>query len=173
MQLPPPPLSDAWGNYALRGFADNAPPEAVSWLPSTPGWQVLLLLLAALLARQGWRHWQRRCHNRYRRLALKRLDAIARQQKSPQQRLFDIANLLKATALQVYRRDELAALSGDPWVVWLNQSAIGEAPFPPTVGNLLARSLYRADNNITDAQLAGLVAASRRWILKHRGIFDA
>ena len=90
----PEPLPEVFGNYAIKGIAEVLPPDPVSWLPVTPGWQVLGLLLLALLLRwcaARYRHWRR---NRYRGEALKALERLV--SGPPDQALVRTATLLKA-----------------------------------------------------------------------------
>ncbi|MGB1439563.1 MAG: DUF4381 domain-containing protein, partial [Luminiphilus sp.] len=72
-------------------------PDPVGWWPLAPGWWlVIMLACVGLLLLARWL-WQRRQHNRYRRLALKQLGVIAEDGAAT---LEQVNTLLKATALR-------------------------------------------------------------------------
>ena len=74
-----PPLPEVFGNYALGDFVEVVSPAGVSWWPQTVGWLWLGAGLLAYLGLRLWRflrHWYR---NRYRREAIARLQADARE----------------------------------------------------------------------------------------------
>ena len=166
--MPLPARPEVFGNYTLRGFEEILEPDAVSWLPVTLGWRIVFALL---LARLGWAafKWGKKWwHDRYRRSALNRLDEIFTTDSAARERLQSLAELLKATALQAYPREEIAALSGSAWVSWLNQQS-QELVFDQETGDLLAVALYRSDNETCDFQLGQLKAATAQWIRQHPG----
>ncbi len=163
-----PPLPDIFGNYALGDFVEVVSPAAISWLPQTAGWAVLAALLAVLLLRYGWRrlrHWYR---NRYRREALARLRVIA--QSAQQDTLVELNKLLKLTALAAYSREQVARLSGQEWVAFLNQRC-ASPPFSPEHGRLLAQGVYEGAA-VSDATRQALHGACLAWVENHRGAAD-
>src|SRR5262249_39613993 len=126
------------------------------WMPQTWGWAVLgALLLAAL----GWLllRWRRRREaNRYRREALRALDAV--------KDVAAIPPLLKRTALAAFRREEVAALSGGPWLDFLR--ARGDVRQP--LDALLDDAEYGGAQVLAAVPLAEAKAAAARWIEAHR-----
>ena len=161
-----PPLPDAFGNYAIAGIEEIVGPEPVSWMPQTPAWLVVLLLILALLARLGWRRWRTWQHNRYRSLALEKL-AKTGELPAPQ-RLQTISALLKATALHAYPREEVASLSGEPWVQWLELAA-GRTVFSEGSRKLLQCGQYRQAEHADVPALGQLAEESAIWIGCHTG----
>lgn len=160
-----PPLPDIFGNYAIRGIAEILPADPVSWLPTTVGWKLLLLILLGWLARTAWRQWQRWRNNRYRRAALAELGHIFSQQQEARHQLDAIARLLKSTALQAYPRIEVAALSGPEWITWLNAHA-PQPLFSGPASRLLTETVYGGEQvNSGDVEQIGDLAAN--WIRKH------
>ncbi|MCX2979718.1 DUF4381 domain-containing protein [Halieaceae bacterium IMCC14734] len=162
-----PPLPDIFGNYAIKGISEIIPPDAISWLPTAPAWRVLaaaallLLLWHALKRAQQW--WR----NRYRREAYRQLSQLDTSHGAPLQA---IAGLLKATALAARPRAEIAQLSGNSWVTWLNQQVPGT--FSEPSGALLASTQYRA--LVPDSvQLENLRRECLDWIQKHEGRSNA
>ncbi len=167
-----PALPDVFGNYALRGFEEIVPPDPVSWLPVTLGWRIVLVILLARFSWSAFKYSRKWWHDRYRRSALRKLEHIFTSDSVSSARLRSVAELLKATALHAYPRDEVAALSGTAWIGWLNQHA-KEPLFDNELRNLLTTTLYRSEGNIDAAQLDQLRTAAAHWISQHPGAADA
>ena len=162
-----PPLPDIFGNYTIRGITEVLGPEAISWLPSAPGWHFVGLALLALSCWRGWHYWRQWRRNRYRRVAL-----VALEQLSGGNQLGALSTLLKATALQAYPRAEVARLSGDSWLRWLNAHGNG-ANFSASSATLLSESVYRGHSADAGGELLKLREEMRNWIGAHRGVGDA
>ena len=159
-----PPLPEIFGNYALQDFAEVIPPGGISWLPQTMGWLWLGLAMLALALHYGWRvlkHWYR---NRYRREALLRLRALANK-NDPGEIIADINRVLKITAVVAYSRANVAKLSGQPWVDFLNRQC-EQPPFSGEQMELLASAVYRRQE--TGSQHSQLLQASALWVEQHR-----
>ncbi|WGL17649.1 DUF4381 domain-containing protein [Microbulbifer bruguierae] len=132
-------------------------PPAVSMWPVTPaakGLSALLLLLLLLLI---WRQIQIYRANAYRRAALAEL---VKSQDDPAQ----VAEILRRTALAAYPREQVAGLTGDDWLAFLNQSYPGNA-FSGEVGRTLLQAPYR---KAAPAQSSELARTARDWIRRHR-----
>jgi hypothetical protein len=162
-----PPLPDAFGNYALGEFIEIVPPAAISWLPQTIGWAWLGLALLLALLWYGYRAARRWYHNRYRREAIHTLQALATQEGD----LAALNSLLKQTALAAFQRQEVAKLSGQAWLDYLN-SRCPQPCFDAATGQLLSVGSYR-DEPVGAGQWQQLISSSRTWILQHRGAADA
>lgn len=157
-----PPLPEIFGNYVIKGISEVIPPDSVSWLPSAPAWRLLAVAAAAYLiwyAIGKVRHWWR---NRYRREACRQLNLLTASDPAPVQ---NIAVLLKATALQARPRSEVARLSGQDWVSWLNRQA--PAAFSTGSAELLGSTQYRAAS-IGPDQFETLRQECRNWIMQHQ-----
>ncbi|MEE8525524.1 MAG: DUF4381 domain-containing protein [Thermoanaerobaculia bacterium] len=145
-------------------------PEPVSWMPQTTAWWIVLgLVLAALgwVAYKAVRRWRA---NRYRRAALTRLDAIEQALADPASRpdaLSSLPELVKQTALAFRPRSEVASLSGEPWLRFLDASYGGNS-FSEGPGKLLPTLAYKA-SPVAEAgeETGGLVQLIRRWIRDH------
>ena len=112
-------LPEGVSNYLLQGFEEIHLPEQVAYLPTAPGWQVLGLLFLIFLAYYLFRGARRWHFNRYRRNALQAFDRLLTDH-SWQASLGFVPQILKATALQTYPREQIAALSGDAWLAFLD-----------------------------------------------------
>ena len=138
-------------------------PEAVSWMPQTPGWWILLGWFFAVVLLVGRHVVLRRRANRYRRRAEKALGKIAAEAAAdPAAAASNIATLLKHTALTAYPRAKVASLHGDDWAQFLCESSNND-PVVVRAASRFALAAYRPD-----ADASELVAPARRWIRVHR-----
>ena len=158
-----PPLPDVFGNYAIREIVEVLAPESIGWYPATSGWKFLLVLALLVLGRGAWRYWRHWQRNRYRGAALAQLQRFRDEALAPNVRLSRIAALLKATALQAYPRRDIASLSGDRWLEWLDASAEGTI-FSQSSHTLLLDALYRRDSPPQAADIIRLQQESAAWI---------
>jgi hypothetical protein len=161
-----PPLPEVFGNYAIRGISEILPANSVSWLPTTIGWKLALVILLGWLSHTLWRRWQRWRRNRYRRAALAELEHILSQNQGAQCQLAALATLLKSTALQAFPRIEVAALSGPEWIAWLNAHA-SRPLFSGPVTGLLTQSIYSGKTGIDSDVVEQLGDMAATWIREH------
>lgn len=142
-------------------------PEPVGWWPPAPGWWLLGLVVLALALLSVRALLRRRRRSRYRRAALSELAACARQARAGGDALVFAASasgILRRAALQRYPRARVAALCGDAWLDFLEQTG-GIAGFRDGAGRVLGDAVYRGDA-VIDA--AALEALCRRWLKAHR-----
>jgi len=164
-----PPLPEAFGNYALGDFVEAVAPAAISWWPQTAGWWWLGAALGAFAAHRGWKFLRRWYRNRYRREAAARLQRLAGD-AAGKTLVADVNRLLKLTALVAYSRQQVARLSGEEWVNFLNRHC-PTPPFSPAQGELLALAPYTG--RALDAGTGGqLLAASLAWVRQHENPAD-
>ena len=164
-----PPLPDAFGNYALGDFVEVVPPPDISWWPQTAGWWWLVTLLAGFALYRGWKLLRRWYRNRYRREAARRLQGLARSGSSDNL-AGEINRLLKLTALVAYSREQVARLSGEEWVDFLN-SHCPTPPFSPDQRHLLALASYTCQE-VEPESGKQLLAASLAWVQQHENPRD-
>ena len=159
-----PPLPDAFGNYALGDFVEVVSPAAINWWPQTTGWWWVGAALVVVLGRYGWRrlrHWYR---NRYRREATVRLQQLAAASANDNW-LLEINRLLKLTALAAFSREQVASLSGEAWVNFLNRQCT-TPPFSAQQGQLLALGIYTGQA-VAAAHRQAMVDACLTWVREH------
>jgi len=160
-----PPLPELFGNYALHDFFEVASPDSISWLPQTAGWGWVAAGLLLFTVRYAWltlRHWYR---NRYRREAVKRLREVSRNYDSPEF-LSDLNRVLKITALVAYSREQVARLSGEHWVKFLNRQC-DTPPFDRELALLLATATYR-QLPLEHSLHKKLLKAGVAWVNQHQ-----
>ena len=155
----------------LSELADIHLPAEVGFWPPAPGWWVLAallaiaavvaarLLLAALLRR-------RRQAAALRELEESRLRLLQQAGSAPDAAglrfLNEVNAILRRVALAHYPDSEVAGLSGQNWLRWLDAEG-GGGDFSRGPGKALGEALYRSrfDQGI-DAE--ALYGAARRWI---------
>jgi len=141
-------------------------PEAVSWWPPAPGWwglPALILLLAIIYL--FVRAWRRR--RRLRNSAIQELkyicDAFDRHHDSLRL-VRELSVLLRRIAISYFPRSDVAALTGDEWLRFLDKSADladGDQGFLKGPGRILNSGPYQARLEV-DAQ--SLMVLCRRWV---------
>ena len=156
---------------SLDNLNDIVVPEPTAWWPTAAGWIVLgsLIIVAALmLTVRAFRQWQR---NRYRRAALHELEQLqARVGKvDAAEAVASLDQIIKRTALVNWPRSTVAALSGKPWIEFLNSSAKKEL-FSSEEGEMLNDVVYSSNRSaqLTAAQVDQLFDAAKNWIRSHR-----
>ncbi|MFM0503399.1 DUF4381 domain-containing protein [Paraburkholderia caffeinilytica] len=149
-------------------------PQAVSYAPQTIGWVFAGFLLLVLLAVASWLVWRQRRQQRYRRVALAELASIeaslvAMQTDSAQRAsaLAAIPRLIKRTSLAVAPREQVAALTGDAWLAFLQRT---HGRFDARSEALLALASYAPADQvaaISADEAATLISHTRDWIEHH------
>ena len=157
---------------SLSALHDITVPEPTSWAPATTAWFVLFGLLAVGMALVVIGALRRYRGNRYRREALARLDAIDAALADPARRPEVIASLptiTKQVGLAISPREEVAKLSGKPWLAYLDATYRGDA-FSNGPGRLLPTIAYASPTSLTaipETEVAELIALLRDWIKGH------
>ena len=139
-------------------------PETVGWWPLAPGWWLLIALAVAAAAFliRGW--LQRRAHAAARRKALKQLEKSRSAYAShgnPVTLGAEVSELLRRTMLAYAPRAEVAGLTGDEWLAWLDRD-LDEPRFREGAGRSLLELPYRNPESVAeDVDIDGLLAAVR------------
>lgn len=166
-------FGDSFGNPQLHGLKEIALPEPVSYMPQAAGWLILLAFILMLLAWWGYRRYLAWLSDHYRRDALKILDGIERSLISPETRggaLMQIPIIMKCVAIHAYGRQEVAQLSGERWLTFLDRTLEREG-FAKGKGRILSDLSYQKKemvNRISDEEAAGLVALAKEWVRFHK-----
>ena len=136
-----------------------------TWPPAIGWWLLATLALVALLAVMVWlfRRWYA---NKYRRDAMAELAHLADTWQSEQDDLRYVESLqllLKRVALTRFPRQDVASLTGEAWVRFLDQST-GSHDFTIGATEALIDGNYRTDVSIDVDELQ---TAAALWINKH------
>ena len=147
-------------------------PAAIGWWPLAPGWWMLIALGVLALGILCYFLARRYRANAYRRQALAQLQDIQTHYHNygaDEGQLQSIASetnsLLKAVALRAFPTQDIASLSGETWLNFLNTTRGGQSTtseFPSAFAN----AAYLADVPELDGE--SLHRAAKAWILNHR-----
>lgn len=137
-------------------------PEAVGWWPLAPGWW-FLIALAAIAAGYGlYRLFLRWRGNAARRVALGELARVRREfaaGASAQALAKELSELLRRGMLAYAPRAEVAGLTGERWLAWLDRG-LPDKPFTSGPGRSLESLPYlRPDAVSDDVDVGGLLEA--------------
>ncbi|MDX1403949.1 MAG: DUF4381 domain-containing protein [Woeseiaceae bacterium] len=137
-------------------------PEAIGWWPPAPGWWFLILVAVAVLvyyAVQAIRRWR---HNALRRVALGELRRIRKQFAAGIDDITlakQLSELLRRTMLAYVPRQEVAGLTGERWLHWLDEG-LDEKLFTAGAGKAVESLPYRRPDKLEDdVDLEGLIGA--------------
>lgn len=162
-----PPLDPSTLNSLdLRDIHAAAAPE---FWPLAPGWWLLTLLVLATLLVIGW--WLIRLLRQRRREAriLSELDALS--ESNPAEAATQISTLLRRVALMRFKRIDVASLSGNAWLSFLDSTGGGGA-FVNGAGSQLATVPYSATSDVaknTESNNEALLSLARQWIHSNLG----
>ena len=130
---------------ALQQLKDIHLPAAVSWWPPAPGWWLLAALVLALLAALIWLVRKRRRALLLHRQALQALETIRQEyaQNQDAQRLAaELSALLRRVAISIQDNKDVAGLTGENWLRWLDEQWPRE-DFSAGAGRQLLELPYR------------------------------
>ena len=140
-------------------------PEAVGWWPPAPGWWLLVLVVFSALgwlAYRAWRSWRR---NALRRIAIAEIRRIQAEYRSGVDEIslaVELSSLLRRTMLAYAPRNEVAGLTGERWLRWLDQG-LDDKPFSEGSGQNLESLPYRRREAVEDdVDVEGLIDAVMR-----------
>jgi len=139
-------------------------PEPIGWWPLAPGWWVLLGLLAALLGYYLYRGYLRWRRNASRRLALRELGRIQKEYRQGADEVslaIELSELLRRTMLAYAPRQDVAGLTGEGWLHWLDQG-LDDRPFSEGSGQNVDSLPYRRPGVVEDGvDIEGMIHAVR------------
>ncbi len=149
-------------------------PDPVSWWPVAPGWGVLLGLLCLLIfALFLLLRWFIKRHKMPKRVALRKLNKLQRdyQQHHNSQKLIQaISILLRRFFITEYPRAQVASLTGEAWLQFLDQH-LGEPQFTQGEGRCLIEAPYKPHVKIEADTLLKLCHSIINR--KHKGLTDS
>lgn len=144
-------------------------PDPVSWWPPAPGWWGLAAAVILLpLIVHAWISIRRR--GRLKRDGLKRLRQLAIQYRKggdAQQLAADLSVLLRRLALTLHPRHQVAALTGEKWLAFLDQGVVLDSQhqaFSEGVGRALIEAPYNPTSQVDGK---ALISLTRLWIVNN------
>ncbi len=134
-------------------------PEPIGWWPPAPGWSMLLILLVTALGAFVWWLAVRRSGSAAARHARRELRQLRRElaySNDNARFIRQLSKLLRRYALAVFPRDQVAALTGEAWLTFLDAHG-GNGQFRDGPGRELLDAPYRPTVTGSVEQLATLV----------------
>ncbi len=140
-------------------------PEAVDWWPLAPGWWVVIALLAVVLIYLCRLYLRTRARGAARRHALRQLNELTaafEQHRNTVAFSSGLSELLRRTMLAYAPRCEVAGLTGDAWLEWLDRG-LDQPRFQGDTGRKLLEMPYRKPaDDVTAMELVDVVSAVRQ-----------
>lgn len=144
------------GNDPLAALRPLHPPAPVDWWPPAPGWWALAAVLLMLLGLAWWYHRR----TALRRAALGELRQLERFEADATRLAAGVNQLLRRVALACFPRTQVAALSGETWLRFLDTHA-GGAGFCAGPGRVLATAPFA---RVCELERTALLTLARQWI---------
>jgi hypothetical protein len=140
-------------------------PDAISWWPLAPGWWFVIALAVAGLAYLLRWYMRTRARGAARRHALRQLDQLTADFELHHDAIRfsrELSELLRRTMLAYAPRGEVAGLTGDAWLAWLDRDFDGPR-FQADAGRKLLELPYRKpDDDVSAMDLVDLLSAVRQ-----------
>lgn len=151
-------------NPALQNLKDIHLPKAIPMWPLAPGWILLFFVLIGILGYVIYFIYQRKRKRQTILFILQQLKALqALTQHNPDNINItaQLSILMRRAALHYYKRDEVAGLSGEAWLQFLNVSG-NTTQFTLKIGQLLIDAPYCKQHS---ADLSDLFSLVHNWLL--------
>lgn len=139
-------------------------PEPVGLWPLAPGWWVLIVLLAVgigWLLLRAWRTWRNNAPRRYAVRLFSEAEAEYLRHRNPVKLARQLSELLRRGMIAYAPRHEVAGLTGESWLVWLDRGL--PVPYFHTEGGKSLLQLPYRDpaGDFSDVDINALLAAVR------------
>ncbi|WP_133129899.1 DUF4381 domain-containing protein [Legionella yabuuchiae] len=151
----------------LAQLRDIHLPESVGWWPLAPGWYLLFFILLLVIIACIWGLYRCYRNERAKHQALRLLDEYQSQYEASQNSKLAsarVSELLKRVALVYFPREEVAGLTGEQWLEFLNKTG-QDIDFRPVQYELLELP-YGRENACKN--LEPLFQQAKRWIKQRR-----
>ncbi len=140
-------------------------PEAVATWPLAYGWWILLFVLISLLALMVFVYYRNK-RNRYSAITLakKELEQIQNdfsQDNNSEKLVRQVSILIRRLSISIFPRTDVAHLTGENWLKFLDQHVEGE-PFSGGDGRILIDAPYRREFISEDVE--SVVRHCSQWI---------
>ncbi|NCF71973.1 MAG: DUF4381 family protein [Gammaproteobacteria bacterium] len=137
-------------------------PDPVGWWPLAPGWWFLIALAIAgigWLLLKAWRHYQFNAPRRYAVRSLARVEADYLTHRNPVLLGQQLSELLRRGMLAYAPRHEVAGLTGESWLAWLDRGL--PVPYFHTEGgkSLLQLPYRNPQGDFSDVDVNAMLAA--------------
>jgi len=139
-------------------------PEAIGWWPLAPGWWLLIAIVLVGLGYLLLRAWRVRQFHAPRRHAIAELAGLEARYLSHHDPVLlgqQLSELLRRGMLAYAPRHEVAGLTGESWLAWLDRGL--PVPYFHTEGgrSLLELPYRNPNGDFSDVDISALLAAAR------------
>lgn len=140
-------------------------PEAIGWWPLAPGWWVVIALAVVVLVYLLRLYLRKHARGAARRYALRQLNTLTadfEKHRDAVEFSSRLSELLRRTMLAYAPRSEVAGLTGNAWLEWLDRD-LDQPRFQSDTGRKLLELPYRRHgDDISGLDLVDVVAAVRQ-----------
>lgn len=148
----------------LQQLKDIHLPIPISMWPLAPGW-IMLIILSTLILSYVFYRWyeakQKKHTVKFALAQLKKLQGLTLHNPQNINIAAEISTLIRRTALHYFRREDIAGLSGEQWLNFLNRSG-NTNRFNQEVANLITDAPYQ---KTTNKDLTPLFDITKTWLL--------
>ena len=139
-------------------------PDPVSWWPLALGWWLVIAVLffgIGWLLLRAWRQWRFNAPRRYALQAVAAVENEYRSHRDPVRLSKELSQLLRRGMLAYAPRSEVAGLTGEAWLRWLDQGL--PVPYFHTQGgkSLLQLPYRNPEDSFDDIDVNAMLAAVR------------
>jgi len=150
----------------LNDLRDIHLPDPVSWWPPAPGWWIVLGLVVALIVLAVWAYRRLRTPESYQsaRHELQGLREAYAANRQDYKLVMGLSMLLRRYAMALYGREQVAGLTGQQWLNFLNKTG-NTNTFTVGVGNVLVTIPYGSPE---PAKGEALLTVVEQWLKGNR-----
>lgn len=150
----------------LQQLKDIHLPHAIHSWPTAPGWMILFLVLAiiaAYLIHVSFSIHRRKKTVKFAHSKLKNLRKLCSENTENINITAEVSTLIRRTALYYFNRNDIAGLTGNDWLEFLNQSG-NTTQFTDGIGRLLIDAPYSKHVSAENADLTSLFDLTQAWL---------
>jgi len=140
-------------------------PEAIGWWPLAPGWWLVIALAVVVFGYLLRLYLRKHARGAARRHALRQLSVLTvnfEKHRDAIEFSSQLSELLRRTMLAYAPRQEVAGLTGDAWLEWLDRD-LDKPRFQSDTGRKLLELPYRRPgDDISGLDLVDIVAVVRQ-----------
>ncbi len=148
-------------------------PEPVSWWPPAPGWWLLavaivLFIIVFFIIRKIYRKtYLKRQLKRDIKAEFEHIKQHYQQTQNEVALAQALSVLLRRASISYYPAKNIAGLTGDEWLDWLDKTSTKSATkkFQSDVGKVLLSAPYMADNSHLNYDVQNLIQLCQSWLL--------
>jgi hypothetical protein len=151
----------------LSQLRDIHLPDPITWWPPAIGWWIVTLILIVAIAGSIYWVWRRYQRLAYKREALKHMESVRARYLSHRddaQLLSELSALLKRISITRYGREEIAGLTGSPWLEFLDRTG-NTQEFTDGSGRALASERFNPAPKVDSTELMNI---AQQWITKQK-----